>query len=99
MIDYLRETVDSPDEFYELILIDADHHPIGTLPLNGLPRSRRSIQIDDIMNVDLRVVPVEMDQEEVVYVFQKYNMASVPVVDSSGRLVGVIMHDDIADVV
>jgi len=51
------------------------------------------------MNVDLRVVPVEMDQEEVAYAFQQYDMASVPVVDPSGRLVGVIMHDDIADVI
>ena len=98
-IDYLRETEDLPDEFYELILIDADHHPIGTLPLNVLLRSRRPVRIDDIMNVDLRVVPVEMDQEEVAYAFQQYDMASVPVVDPSGRLVGVIMHDDIADVI
>ena len=99
VIDYLRETEDLPDEFYELILIDADHHPIGTLPLNVLLRSRRPVRIDDIMNVDLRVVPVEMDQEEVAYAFQQYDMASVPVVDPSGRLVGVIMHDDIADVI
>ena len=99
VIDYLRETEDLPDEFYELILIDADHHPIGTLPLNVLLRSRRPVRIDDIMNADLRVVPVEMDQEEVAYAFQQYDMASVPVVDPSGRLVGVIMHDDIADVI
>ena len=99
VIDYLRETEDLPDEFYELILIDADHHPIGTLPLNVLLRSRRPVRIDDIMNVDLRVVPVEMDQEEVAYAFQQYDMASVPVVEPSGRLVGVIMHDDIADVI
>ena len=99
VIDYLRETEGLPDEFYELILIDADHHPIGTLPLNVLLRSRRPVRIGDIMNVDLRVVPVEMDQEEVAYAFQQYDMASVPVVDPSGRLVGVIMHDDIADVI
>lgn len=99
VIDYLRETEDLPDEFYELILIDADHHPIGTLPLNVLLRSRRPVRIDNIMNVDLRVVPVEMDQEEVAYAFQQYDLASVPVVDPSGRLVGVIMHDDIADVI
>lgn len=99
VIDYLRETEDLHDKFYELILIDADHHPIGTLPLNVLLRSRRPVRIDDIMNVDLRVVPVEMDQEEVAYAFQQYDMASVPVVDPSGRLVGVIMHDDIADVI
>ena len=99
VIDYLRETADLPDDFYELILIDANHHPIGTLPLNVLLRARRPVPIGDIMNVDFRVVPVDMDQEEVAYAFQQYDMASVPVVDPSGRLVGVIMHDDIADVI
>ena len=99
VIDYLRETEDLPDEFYELILIDADHHPIGTLPLNVLLRARRPVRIDDIMNVDLRVVPVEMDQEEVAYAFQQYDMASVPLVDPSGCLIGVIMYDDIADII
>ena len=99
VIDYLRETEDLPDDFYELILIDADHHPIGTLPLNVLLRTRRPIPIGDIMEPDPRLVPVDMDQEEVAYIFQQYDMASVPVIDPTGRLVGVIMHDDIIDVI
>lgn len=99
VIDYLRETEDLPEDFYQLILIDADHHPIGTLPLNTLLRTRRPVPIDDIMDGDIRVLPVDMDQEEVAYLFQQYDWASAPVVDPSGRLVGVIMHDDIADVI
>ncbi|MEQ8249474.1 MAG: magnesium transporter [Alphaproteobacteria bacterium] len=99
VIDYLRETEDLPDDFYELILIDADHHPIGTLPLNILLRARRPIPIGDIMEPDPRVIPVDMDQEEVAYLFQQYDLASAPVTDPSGRLVGVIMHDDIVDVI
>jgi len=99
VIDYLRETEDLPDDFYELILVDAVYHPIGTLPLNVLLRTKRPVPIGDIMEPDPRLVPVEMDQEEVAYIFQQYDMASAPVVDDSGRLLGVIMHDDIADVI
>ncbi len=99
VIDYLREADDLPDDFYELMLIDADHHPIGTLPLNILLRTRRPVPISDIMEPDPRTIPVDMDQEEVAYMFQQYDMASAPVVEESGRLVGVIMFDDIADVI
>ena len=99
VIDYLREAEDLPDDFYELILIDADHHPIGTLPLNILLRTRRPVPIGDIMEPDPRVIPVDMDQEEVAYIFQQYDLASAPVTDQTGRLVGVIMHDDIVDVI
>ena len=99
VIDYLRETEDLPEDFYELFLVDADRHPIGTLPLNVLLRTKRPVPIGDIMEPDPRVIPVDMDQEEVAYLFQQYDMASAPVVDDSGRLLGVIMFDDIVDVI
>jgi magnesium transporter len=43
-------------------------------------------------------VPVDMDQEQVAAVFGKYDEFTLPVVDSSGKLVGRITVDDIIDV-
>jgi magnesium transporter len=40
-----------------------------------------------------------MDQEEVAYLFRQYRLVSAPVVDASGRLIGVIMGDDVVEVV
>ena len=34
---------------------------------------------------DLRTIPVSMDQEEVAYLFEQYNLISSPVVDASDR--------------
>jgi magnesium transporter len=41
----------------------------------------------------------EMDQEEVALLFQKYHLASAPVVDDAGRLTGMVTVDDIVDVI
>lgn len=99
VIDYCRESADLPDDFYELIVIDGDRHPVGTVALDRLLRTKRPVPVSAIMEGDPTLIPVDMDQEEVALLFQRYNHASAPVVDGQGRLVGVIMHDDVADVI
>jgi magnesium transporter len=44
-------------------------------------------------------VHAEMDQEEVALAFQKYHLASAPVVDADGKLTGMVTVDDIVDVI
>ena len=51
------------------------------------------------MDPELHAVPVATDQEEVALLFRQYDLASAPVVDEPGRLVGVITHDDVLDVI
>jgi len=45
------------------------------------------------------VIPVDMDQEEVAYIFDKYHLISAPVVEPGGRLVGQITVDDVVGVI
>jgi magnesium transporter len=45
------------------------------------------------------MIPTLMDQEDVADMFQDYDYSSMPVVDSEGRLVGIITIDDIIDVI
>lgn len=99
VIDWLRETEALPDEFYEIFVVDPRHRPIGTVPLYRAMRNQRKTEISEIMNTDLTVVPVDMDQEDVAYQFDQYNLASAPVVGPDGRLLGQITVDDIVDVI
>jgi magnesium transporter len=98
-IDYLRETADLPESFHEIFVVDPAHHPIGAVYLDRVLRTKRPIKIIEIMDPDLRRVPVEMDQEQVGYLFQQYGLLSAPAVDAEGRLVGVIMVDDVVEVI
>jgi len=98
VIDYCRDTVDLPDEFYEIFVIDPRYRPIGQVSLNRLMRTRRPVLMREIMEAEATSIPVDMDQEEVAFLFQQYRLASAPVIDGAGRLVGVITFDDAAAV-
>ena len=51
------------------------------------------------MVVEMKTVPVEMDQEDVAFLFRQRDLISAPVVDNSAKLVGVITIDDVVDVI
>jgi len=99
LIDYLRAEGDLEHDFFEVFIIDAAHHPVGTCSLNWILTSPRSIKLTDVMKRDQTLIPVSMDQEEVALMFQKYALISAAVVDDSGRLVGQMTVDDIVHII
>jgi len=98
-IDYMRETPDLPDRFYEIYAVDANRRWQGAIPLDVLLRSRRPVPLIDLIDEDRRRVAVTDDLEEVARMFGKYNLVAAPVVDAEDRLVGVITVDDAVDVI
>ena len=98
-IDYLRETPDLPDRFWELYVIGDDLKLQGAVALDRLLRTKRPVPIAELIDEDLRPVRVTDDQEDVARLFERYDLVSAPVVDENDRLVGVITFDDIVDVI
>jgi magnesium transporter len=98
-IDYLRDTPDLPDRFYELYVVDQARRLKGAVALDRLLRTRRPVPIADLVNEELRPVRATDDQEEVARLFERYDLISAPVLDVDERLVGVITVDDIVDVI
>lgn len=100
IIDRLRGVEDLPDLFYEVFVVDPSLKPVGAVPLSTLLKSTRDTVIQDIMSSrDMRLIPLTMDQEEVAYLFEQYNMISAPVVDAGERLVGMITVDDVVEMI
>jgi magnesium transporter len=98
-IDYMRETVELPEHFYELYVVDDGRHFLGAVPLDRLLRSKRPVPISDLMEAERRRVHADEDQEEVARLFQRYDLVAAPVVDADDRLVGVVTFDDVVDVI
>jgi magnesium transporter len=97
-IDFMRETEDLPETFYEIFVVDPGVRLIGSVPLDRLLRSKRPIRIAEIMTEEPDRVTATEPQEEVARLFQHYNLVSAAVVDEGNRLVGVMTIDDIVDV-
>jgi magnesium transporter len=103
-IDYLREEAERgaehlPEEFLDLFVVDDGGKPLGMVSLSRILRTRRPVRLEDLMDTDIDRIPVTTDQEEVAHLFRQYDLASASVVDAEGRMVGVITHDDVMDVV
>lgn len=100
IIDRLRSVEDLPDLFYEVFVIDPSHKVLGSVPLSRFLKAPRENLISDLVGEgEIFTIPVDMDQEEVAYLFEKYNLISAPVVDGHARLVGMITVDDVVEIV
>ncbi|WP_230533810.1 magnesium transporter [Microvirga roseola] len=97
-IDFMRETDELPETFYEIFIIDPAGHLLGAVALDRLLRSKRPVTIQEIMDDEPDRVEATEHQEEVARLFERYNLVSAAVVDETNRLVGVMMVDDIVDV-
>jgi magnesium transporter len=97
-IDFMREGTDLPETFYEIFVIDPAGHLLGAVALDKLLRSKRPVTIQEIMDDEPDRVEATQHQEDVARMFERYNLVSAAVVDDARRLVGVILVDDIVDV-
>jgi len=93
-IDMMRARDDLPEDFYEIIVVDPSHRPIGTIGLAKIMGTKRPATLDGLMSRDFRKFSAIQPQEDVAYAFNQYHLVSAPVVDDTGRLAGVITIDD-----
>ncbi|MFN4095810.1 MAG: magnesium transporter [Sphingomonas sp.] len=99
VLDYLRGEEELATDFWEIFVVDPAHHPVGTCALSWILRTPRSVSMADVMKREQTLIPVDMDQEEVALIFQKYALISAAVTDNNGRLVGMITVDDIVHII
>jgi len=98
----LQESVNSKEvrNIYALYVVNIEGLVTGGLSLQRLISARPDQKISEIAkDVSRYLVNVNIDQEEVARVFTHYDLLQAPVVDDSGRLLGVITIDDIVDVI
>lgn len=97
-IEFMRQVELETEVPYYLFVVDREKRLIGVIGLREIIVAQPSTTMETIMDREVVFVTVTTDQEEVARVISRYDLAAVPVVDESGRLIGVITHDDIVDV-
>ena len=97
-IDWLRGAEILPDQFYHVILTDPRMKPVGYVTLGRVLSAPRATHLRDITEDSFRTVKATAEEADVAYIFNQYHLISCPVVDTDGRLVGVITIDDAMNV-
>ncbi|GJM16213.1 MAG: magnesium transporter MgtE [Thermodesulfobacteriota bacterium] len=97
-INWIRLIADEVEDFQLVFVTDNQDKLLGQISLTKLILATASTNVTAIMEpIEVTTTPY-IDQEEVVKIFQKYDILSLPVVDSSGVLLGRITADDVLDV-
>lgn len=98
-LDQLRIQAPTRETIYYAYVVDGARHLIGFVSLQDLILAPRHSRVEKIMHREVISVNVKDDIEEVAKLMSHYDFLAVPVVDEERRLVGIITHDDILDVV
>jgi magnesium transporter len=95
----LRREAPNRETIYYIYVLDNQRRLIGIVSLKDLILALPSKKIAQIMREDVVLVNVDLDVETVARELAEYDLLAVPVVDNEQRLVGIITHDDVIDVV
>ena len=98
-IEHLRKQAPNSETIYYVFVLDAGRHLHGMLSLRDLILARPGVKLSDLMTREIITVRVDDDQEFVARELARYDFIAIPVVDHESRLVGIVTHDDVLDIV
>jgi len=94
----LRGNEELLESLNTLFLVDAAGRLAGAVPVARLFGASGSTGLKELTSQPLIKASVDLRQERVIELFDKYNLLTLPVVDEEGRLAGAITADDIISV-
>lgn len=97
-LNRLRVQAPSRETIYYIYITDEGRHLLGFLSLRKLIQAKPTAILENLMARDVISVRVDDDQEFVANEIARYDFIAIPVVDNQHRLVGIVTHDDAADV-
>jgi magnesium transporter len=98
-INEIRRQAENVDKIFSIYVVNNRQQLMGRVSLKRIVLSSEDTKIEDIYEDEVISVPTYMDQEEVAEIMRKYDLESVPVINSKNKLVGRITVDDILDVI
>ena len=98
VIDHLRGAAAENESIYYVFVIEGDRRLVGVVSLRDLLVSAPETHVADIIKRDVITVEPDDDQEDVAETMSKYDLLALPVVDESGRILGIVTVDDALEV-
>ena len=97
-IKHIKRTGVDKETINVCYVTSSDRKLIGEVPIRSLILAEDKETVGEIMQKNVISVTTQEDQEEVAQTFAKYDCIALPVVDSEGRLVGIVTVDDAIDI-
>lgn len=94
-VQALRTFDGDPDSTTEVYLLDEKRVLKGAVSLARLVVAQPEARLSVLAEPHVLSCPFNMRQNELAEMFDKYNLHSLPVVDTQGRMVGVVQADHV----
>lgn len=96
---YLREKYELlEEEIYDVYVVDERELLVGHVTLKELFTADPEGLVEGVMDDNVIKVSTLTDQEDAAEKLSRYDLLTLPVVDTQGRLRGIITSDDVIDV-
>ncbi len=94
----LQEQAEELETIYYLYVVDKEDHLRGLISFRTVVMGPPGTRVGELMERDLVTMNALDDQEEVAEKVAKYDLLAIPVVDDEHRMLGIVTHDDVIDV-
>jgi magnesium transporter len=99
-IDRLRQQAPDKETIYYIYILEESSRRLrGLVTLRDLVLADRFTSLRELMNTSLESLRVTQSRQDAAEIFAKYDFIAVPVIDDDERLVGIVTHDDVIDVI
>lgn len=99
VLRYIRLKGNLPENTDTFYVVNRTDNLVGIVPVARLLTADPDDKVADVMDEEAEAIPVNMPDDEVASLFERYNWLSAPVVDEKHRLVGRITIDDVVDII
>ena len=98
-LDQLRLLGPDAEGISSILVVDDSQKLLGSLSVTRLALARPTAVVGDLIDRAIISVSDNTDQEDCARLMERYNLSQLPVIDENGLLAGVILAEDLVDVV
>lgn len=95
----IRKQAENVSKVNDIYVVDNQDGLLGIVPLKKILLNKAETRVSEIFESNVLYAHVHTRGEEVASIMSKYDLESLPIVDSLNRLIGLVTIDDVIDFV
>ncbi|MEM1071589.1 MAG: magnesium transporter [Planctomycetota bacterium] len=97
-LEHIRRHGRDAETVHWVYVVDPRYILIDDLHIRSLLLAEPETTIAELMDSSFQALSAASDREDAVRAMNRYDRSALPVLDSRGVLLGIVTHDDVADV-
>ncbi len=96
VINYFRSDHEDIESVYDVYVTDEQEHLLGVCTIRALLVANDGAKMKEIMERDdIKFILPETEWKDIATLMSKYDLATVPVLDSENKMCGIVSIDDV----